>query len=925
MAEINLSAYQDRLDNLLDEDRFDEVMAHARHILKAFPKNLRSYQQLGDALFASSRWEEAAEVLRRLLGAQPQDFKTNSQLAAVYQQLGALDRAIWHAERAYDQRPNHQETISLIRDLYREERGTVIERMQLTASALAQQHVRANALEDALEVLDQALQRNPQRIDLKLFRARTLWLDGQRTAAAEAADAILEQLPYSIVANRIMSELWLSEQRPTDAQMYLDRIEDLNPYLAHQLATSEAPPDDLVTIEELDYEGIPRHEEAYVDPEWLDSLGEGEGDDNAAASGRNLGALFGVDEDDGEEAPATATSDLDDLLAEDEIESLFNELILGGTGGDSPAAQEDDAGTVLDSMDDQGFFDDSAAADEQAAQAEPAPLAMTENTSAQSSGDDGFASLDEDLARMLEQLDADEEDSSWLMDIQQGGLADGESLQYLEDFDRDWLLERESEDVAAGAPWLSAAMREMMDEQEGEEDFDLFAEDEHLQDLLKKTTDTEPIQVGDIESWLNAGDKDLAAATEATGVESGARDDDLLADPSEDSWLDEDFELEAGNEAPMLRAPVSDEEQTLLNAELIDNWQMELDDDDNEDPYVDWLSEDSAAEVDKDLGIFAAQSAEGASDQADAPLDEVGAGLPLEEGSAAETARAWGLTDKEQLADFVEEEVRLGDAEAAPSWLNAMVPGLDREGDAEPDNELEFARPTARPGKEFAWVSELVDEETGEMEALDPEAPPAQALYFRFSNPPSWLASMQRETAPPPVMPGGDAAPAVALTALAVGEELDELDLDDLTFDDYFNFDTATDKMDAINLDEAGEGLDFAALEWDDYFDFDSPTEKTIAITLDEDPADINFQELGVEDEVFDFDTPTDKMPAITLKDEPDPLEFEDIGLNDEAGLIDAQESGSQDGGEWLNYDKTGAPDEFEEEDRDKSGGQAPL
>ena len=201
---------------------------------------MRAYQQLGDALFAVGRGEEAAEVLRRMLGARPQDFKANSQLAQIYRQMGQGERALWHAERAFDQRPNHRETMDMIRRLKLEERGEQIERMQLTASALAQQHVRNNLLTDALEVLNGALGRYPSRIDLQTLRARALWLDGQRMAAAEAADEVLQKLPYSIIANRIMTELWLSEQRPTDAQPYLSRIDDLDPYLAHQLATSEA-------------------------------------------------------------------------------------------------------------------------------------------------------------------------------------------------------------------------------------------------------------------------------------------------------------------------------------------------------------------------------------------------------------------------------------------------------------------------------------------------------------------------------------------------------------------------------------------------------------------------------------------------------------------------------------------------------------
>ena len=132
MAEISLRAYQEELDRLLREQKYDEVIAHARHILKSQPKNLRAYQQLGDALVASGRWDEATNVLSRALGAQPQDFNTHSQLARAFQRLGNYDRAIWHAERALDQMPGDQASIALIRELYREHRNEEIDRLQLT-------------------------------------------------------------------------------------------------------------------------------------------------------------------------------------------------------------------------------------------------------------------------------------------------------------------------------------------------------------------------------------------------------------------------------------------------------------------------------------------------------------------------------------------------------------------------------------------------------------------------------------------------------------------------------------------------------------------------------------------------------------------------------------------------------------------------
>jgi hypothetical protein len=73
-----------------------------------------------------------------------------------------------------------------------------------------------------------------------------------RVVAAESALDILAVLPYSLDANCILAELWLTEQRPSDAQPYVSRVEELDPYLAFRLTTEKEPPESLIMIEALD-------------------------------------------------------------------------------------------------------------------------------------------------------------------------------------------------------------------------------------------------------------------------------------------------------------------------------------------------------------------------------------------------------------------------------------------------------------------------------------------------------------------------------------------------------------------------------------------------------------------------------------------------------------------------------------------------
>ena len=728
MAEISLSAYQDKLDDLLRQRQYNEVVAHARHILQAQPKNLHAYRLLGQALAGMGRWLEAVDALRRRLGAEPSDHLTHATLARAYHQLSQAERALWHAERALDLQPNDESAIALIRDLYREQYQQEIERMQPTTAARAQEQIRKNQMDAALDTLDKALRQAPGRLDLQALRARALWLNGQPMDAAEAAARLLQQLPYAIDANRIMAELWLSERRPSDAQVYLRRIEELDPQLAHQLAGggngSAAP-----MLHELEYSG-------------------------ADESSADLGLLLGA----GESQESRVTIDMDGLLAD---ERLFDDMVAGEAiaavsqlpGSISPAHEfPEPAESPLPALD-------------------IAPVANLPDP----------PSPDDELASMLEALDSGEDSGEWMAEIQQGSPAAA----------ADTFDEEAAADDSAGAPWLSAAMREAAD------DSDLFGDDDALQQLLSQSSDTEPIDIEDISDWLEDDEDEPLPEI----------DEELLQSPPSRPWL-EDGEP----------AVFDDSDPNRDNAALIDQWQAELGDDDEDDPYVDWLSEEPPA----------------SDSEAQATSDDVA----------------------DQATDFAA-------AEGAPGWLNAMVPGLDREHDSGGSDTDDYAKPMGSSMSEFGWVNELVEEETGPMAAIESaQWQDADRPFFRFSQPPVWLRDLQ-----------ADASPAAA--AVSLEDTLDSLELDGLTFDNFYDFDTPTDKLDVINLDEETQRFNVAAMDWDDYFELDSPTEKTIAITLDE--SLVSFEALGVDDEDFDFQADTERLPAATLDAEIDPFALDDL------------------------------------------------
>ncbi|MBS3751535.1 MAG: tetratricopeptide repeat protein, partial [Anaerolineales bacterium] len=74
MAKISLRSYIREIDSLVDQERFDEAIAHCRHILSQFPKHIDTYRLLGKAYLERNQNSNAADIFQRVLSAIPDDF-----------------------------------------------------------------------------------------------------------------------------------------------------------------------------------------------------------------------------------------------------------------------------------------------------------------------------------------------------------------------------------------------------------------------------------------------------------------------------------------------------------------------------------------------------------------------------------------------------------------------------------------------------------------------------------------------------------------------------------------------------------------------------------------------------------------------------------------------------------------------------------
>ncbi len=284
MAEtITLRAYLDDINGLLARGAATEVISHCRYVLQHYPRNIETYRLLAQALLQKAQdqgieplFGEAAEVFQRVLGVMPNDYVAHLGLSEIREHENRLDQAIWHMERAYEQIPGNQLLQTALRGLYgkRDGENRTPEKIHLTRGALARQYVNGQLYDQALIELRHALEQNPSRLDLQVMLAETLWESHHPVEAGEMAIQILKKLPDCLPANRILARLWLDNERPSDAQFFLDRVEAMDPYAAADVLQPDTHVPDPNLLTRLDYSTEAQATLSQETPDWIQDLGD---------------------------------------------------------------------------------------------------------------------------------------------------------------------------------------------------------------------------------------------------------------------------------------------------------------------------------------------------------------------------------------------------------------------------------------------------------------------------------------------------------------------------------------------------------------------------------------------------------------------------------------------------------------------------
>ena len=213
MAEIALQEYCQQIENTIEQGLYAEAVAHGKHILKQYPKHVATYRLLGQAMLESGQSDKAADMFNRVLSANPESLIAWIAMSELYAERGELDAAALHLELAFEQSSNNELIEEELRKLYSKRDGVDHPRVQLTRGALARLYLKADLLPRAISEFRSLLEEHPDRADLAVALAESLWRNEQRLEASQVCQKLLDTLPYCIKANLILGEIWASSGR----------------------------------------------------------------------------------------------------------------------------------------------------------------------------------------------------------------------------------------------------------------------------------------------------------------------------------------------------------------------------------------------------------------------------------------------------------------------------------------------------------------------------------------------------------------------------------------------------------------------------------------------------------------------------------------------------------------------------------------
>lgn len=197
------------------------------HILEQYPNCVAAQRLLGLASLHQGKTAEAERAFGRVLAADPRDPDAYFGLGVIAEERGVLENALAYCQVAWElapTMPTYRETVERVAGKRYGPDGY----LQFTHAALAELHVTNQRLTRAIREYQTALGTLPERVDLWMGLAESLWRLGQDDDAAEISREFLKERPELARALVILADIEFRQGNTDAAEEYRERYRRLD-------------------------------------------------------------------------------------------------------------------------------------------------------------------------------------------------------------------------------------------------------------------------------------------------------------------------------------------------------------------------------------------------------------------------------------------------------------------------------------------------------------------------------------------------------------------------------------------------------------------------------------------------------------------------------------------------------------------------
>jgi tetratricopeptide (TPR) repeat protein len=228
VPEISLNAYENEIDQLIEQARYLEALAHIRHILGQYPHYVGAYYLLGKLMLEVDLPGLATDMFRRALTGDPEHLMARIGLGLAHERANDLDASIWNLERALELDPSNNDISDELRRMFGRRDGAEPDYITQTQAGLARLYIRGARPGRAVIELRKLLDESSARPDLLTALAEAYWRDDQLVQASEISQEILDKMPYNCKANLLLGSLWVNSGQD-EGWIYLNRAQEVDP------------------------------------------------------------------------------------------------------------------------------------------------------------------------------------------------------------------------------------------------------------------------------------------------------------------------------------------------------------------------------------------------------------------------------------------------------------------------------------------------------------------------------------------------------------------------------------------------------------------------------------------------------------------------------------------------------------------------